>query len=86
MISYVVCAAAGALVVSLWWLRRLRRSRLLAVEWLRYAKDLERITTRDERLLGESTRRIVQLTTQIRQLGHEPTPLPPARQNGRQKG
>jgi hypothetical protein len=84
MISSLVCAALGALVASLWWLGRLRRLRSVVVEWQRYAKDLQRITTGDERLLSESTRRIVQLTAQIRQLGYEPTDVPVT--NGRKKG
>jgi hypothetical protein len=80
----LLCIAGGALLVSLWWLRRMRRA---VLAWQAYAKELQRQNNDGTRLLRQTSSQVVLLAGQLRQLGHEPAQLAqPERQNGRRKG
>lgn len=76
----LLCAAAGALVASLWWFGRMRRA---VLAWQQYAKELKKQNSDAARLLRASTQQIGVLATQIRQLGYEPWPLPSRRKEAR---
>ncbi len=81
MIGYLLAFAGGALVASLWWLLRMRRS---TQHW-EYIADLY------GREIGDANRTIKQQKAALRLLGViESTARAeaeePARQNGRRKG